>query len=398
MALEPNNTHYTQRCMSQRKKIPQILVQPLKDSAVVAFSILIVWMYASIALNLSFLNPFADAISNFSMTDKYYLMMPQKQNHNITIVDLTHLYSRQDIAMTLHEIEAFQPAVIGLDCVFEGEKEDPDENAAIIEVARSYDNIVYSYRLVAEESGVGYTKEIHSFFTDSIQVHQGVTNMPRTNIYNSVKRKLQMGWLVKGEKRSSFITEVANIYAGTHMADKNDAYVNINFTPTHFAVLSPDSITFYPELIQDHIVLFGTMTDEGDMHYTPLGKMAGVELLAYSAQTILEKQQIRTLPNAISLAVHIFLLLLTYRIQREYARWTASHESPFICHILGSSFFAGLITSAWTAFVVWLTYICFCTLHYDVKIEWTIASIAFLSTAQSLYKACEAYYLIWKKK
>lgn len=385
--------------MSLKKKIPPFLVQPLKDSAVVTFSMLIVWLYVNIALNISFLNPFSDAFSSFSMTDKYYLMMPSKQNHNITIVDMTHLMQRQEIAMTLHEIEAYQPAVIGLDCVFEGEKDDPEENLAVMEVAQSYDNIVYSFRLLNEvDRETGYTTEIHSFFTDSIPVLEGVTNMPRNNIYSSIKRKLQPGWTVHGAKRPAFITQVVNHYADTTLISETGKSININYTPTDFAVLSPDSICFHPELIQDRIVLFGTMTDEGDMHYTPLGKMAGVELLAYSAQTVLENRQIRELPDSVSIMLHILVLFITYRIQRAYARWTSRHESPFICHILGSSFFAGLVTFSWTVVVIWLTYTCFCTFHLDIKIEWTIAAIAFLSTAQSLYKAGEAYYLIWKKK
>ena len=99
------------------------------------FAFVIVWGYALIALNLSFLNPISDAIKSFSFTDKYYQMMDERESHAIVIVDLASLRDRGGIALALREIVACRPAAIGVDCIFEGEKPDTLADNALRELA-----------------------------------------------------------------------------------------------------------------------------------------------------------------------------------------------------------------------------------------------------------------------
>ena len=80
-----------------KKNSKDVLLQIQKALVVVGFSFVIVWGYAQIALNLSFLNPISEVIENFSITDKYYQMMPERENRYISIVDLTSLHDRQEI-------------------------------------------------------------------------------------------------------------------------------------------------------------------------------------------------------------------------------------------------------------------------------------------------------------
>ena len=61
-----------------KKNSKDVLLQIQKALVVVGFSFVIVWGYAQIALNLSFLNPISEVIENFSITDKYYQMMPER--------------------------------------------------------------------------------------------------------------------------------------------------------------------------------------------------------------------------------------------------------------------------------------------------------------------------------
>ena len=114
----------------------KLFLQSLKHLAIVGFSFVIVWCYALIALNLSFFNPISEAIKSFSVTDIYYQMMSEKESRLITLVDLSHLYDRGLIAQTIKEIEECQPAVIGVDCIFEGEKEDTVADNAVRDVAK----------------------------------------------------------------------------------------------------------------------------------------------------------------------------------------------------------------------------------------------------------------------
>ena len=377
----------------------KFLLQSQKNLAIVGFSFVIVWCYAQIALNLSFLNPISEAIKSFSITDKYYQMMSEKESRMVVLVDLTHLMDRGLIAQALEELEACQPAVIGMDCVFEGVKDDTVADNAIRDVARKYDNIVFSYKLLDEQAdGRGYSRSIHSFFTDEIKVREGVTNMQRDNLYNGIKRKLKAGWLLNGTKETSLVSEVVNFFAGTEVMKATDKDIKINFNPTHFTTIDPSEILQNREQIEGRIVLFGTLTDETDMHYTPLGKMAGVQLLAYATQTVLENEQIIELPFWLQIIVAILLVMLTNKLQVIYLGWTQRSKSPLIKHVVGSSYILGVVTFLWIALIMWVAFLCFSLYNVSIETGWPIAAIAFLATSRSFYTACEDYYKMWKER
>lgn len=377
----------------------RFLIQSQRNLAIVGFSFIIVWGYMQIALNLSFLNPISEAIKSFSMSDKYYQMMSEKESRLVVLVDLTNLYDRADIAQALEEIEACHPAVIGMDCVFEGEKEDTAADNAIRRVASKYDNIVYSYRLVDEKAdGTGYSRSIHSFFTDEIKVHEGITNMQRDNLYNGIKRRLKTGWIVNGNIEPTLVGEVVNLYAKEEVVRTADKDVHINFHPTQFPKIDPSEILQNSEEIEGRIVLFGTLTDETDMHYTPLGKIAGVELLAYATQTILEKGEIIETPLWMNVIIAILLVMLTNMLQQEYIKWKSRNRSPLVHYVIGAVYELGLITFLWIALIMWITFLCFCIYGISIETGWPIAAIAFLSTSRNFYTVCEAYYRLWKAK
>ena len=377
----------------------KLFLQPLKTLAVVGFSFIIVWGYAQIALNLSFLNPISEAIANFSITDKYYQMMPEKENHSITIVDLTSLHDRGEIAWAVEELEVCNPAVIGMDCIFEGRKPDTLADNAIRSVAEQYHNIVFSYRLLNELSDeTGHSRSVHSFFTDEMLVHEGVTNMQRDNLYNGIKRTLKLGWMQNGNKELSLVGEIVNIYAGTEVVTAEDNDVSINFAPTHFTLVEPSEILQHRNLIEGRIVLFGALADETDMHYTPIGKMAGVELLAYATQTLLEDRQIIEPPLWLQVIIAILLVVLTNMLQLAYLKWTTNSKSPLVYHVMGSAYVLGVVTFLWIALIMWVTFLCFCLYNVSVELGWPIAAMAFLATSRSFYAACEEYYKLWKQR
>ena len=375
----------------------KVLLQLLKSLVVVGFSFVIVWVYAKIALNLSFLNPISEVIANFSITDKYYQMMPERGNRSVVIVDLGALYNRGDIAMTLEAIESCQPAVVAVDCVFKGEKDDTLADNAIRRVAESYDNLVFSYELLDEQAdGSGFRRSVHSFFVDEIPIREGVANMQRDNLYNGIKRSLRLGWLNNGEKQLSLVGEVMNLYAGSEAVKADNKDVNINFAPTQFTVLDPAEVLQSRDLIEGRIVLFGSMTDENDMHYTPLGKMAGVTLLAYATQTLLEHRQIITPGWFLHGLISLLVVMLTNLLQLIYLRWTNHSKNPMVYHVLGSAYVLGVVTFLWIAVVIWFTFLCFGLYNLNIELRWSIAAMAFLATSRSFYIACKEYYIIWK--
>lgn len=393
-----------------KKNCKDVLLQIQKALVVVGFSFVIVWGYAQIALNLSFLNPISEVIENFSITDKYYQMMPERENRYISIVDLTSLHDRQEIAQALEAIESCHPIVVGMDCRFKNENMElaadgkPKGNEAadnvLKKVVEKYrDNIVFSYELFDEENEeIGYTREMHSFFANEIPIHEGVCNMQGDNIYNGIKRQMKLGWTLNGKKVPSLVGEVVNIYVGDKLVRTDDENVNIKFAPTNFTIIHPDSILQHRQEIEGRIVFFGSMAEETDMHYTPLGKIAGVELLAYATQTLLEHSQIIEPPMWMQVIIAILLVMLTNMMQLLYLGWTSRSKSPLVYHVMGSAYLLGLVTFMWIALIMWFTFLFFCMYNVSMEIGWSIAAMAFLATSRSFYAACEDYYKLWKER
>lgn len=346
-----------------------------------AFSFMLIGIYALIGLNLTFVSPFVEALKDFEMTDMCYRVMDEDESYAITIVDLTDLEKRRDIAVTLHEIEAMNPRAIVMDAVFEGLKEDSIGNEMLMDVAQTYDNIVFSCKI--KEETLSGERFIGSFFVDSIPVRQGVSNMPRT-LYGGVKRTVQHRWKCGDREIPSVVDEVLGILGEKPLQEKT---TRINFTPTRFNVVQPGDVLLSHDLIEGRIVLFGCMAEDTDMHYTPLGRMAGVELLAYSLQTVMEAKGIWRLPWLLQLLLTVTLVVMTEWMRDCYLRMTNSSRNPIVHFFLGSYYVISVWIFLWIALLMWGVVICFSCWSLAVDIGWSVSAIAMLSMGRSLRDA-----------
>ena len=191
---------------------------------------------------MSFLSPIAKVVKDFEMTDIYYQILQDTDeaelDEDVTIVDMSALYSRRELASTLRDIEEQEPKVVGVDMVFEGLKEDTVGDEMMRQVASEYGNIVYSYKLLDyENDSTGYADAVHSFFV-SERTNEGFTNMQR-NLYGGMKRQLSLGQKHQGRVVPSFITQVVNGAEIEKPLAPELRELNINFTPRRFRVVEP---------------------------------------------------------------------------------------------------------------------------------------------------------------
>ncbi|MBR1412611.1 MAG: CHASE2 domain-containing protein, partial [Prevotella sp.] len=245
--------------------------------AVTVLAFAVVGIYLLAAFNLKVFNPVAEILDDYSFTDFYYKLLDgsgeRETSRIVTIVDMTELRKRRDFAQLFMEVEALHPKAVGVDVVFEGYKEEDLEGDTLLAMTvRQLHNYVFSYKIIEAESMEGET--VHSFYTPDDKVNEGFTNMPR-QLYGGMKRSVSVGREVGGKLVPSFIKKVVDIYAGQEVVPLADKNININFSPKHYHVVPYDSILEYRDLIEDHLVLIGAMTEEADMHYTPQGKIAG---------------------------------------------------------------------------------------------------------------------------
>ena len=364
----------------------------IKHIIITALAFLVVSFFAVLTLNVSFLSPIARVMEDFSMTDIFYQVQRDggecDTSRAVTIVDMTELYSRRDLAQNLEVVASLQPKTIGVDVVFEGLKEDSVGDDMIGRIALLHQNMVFSYKLFNyENDSIGYTDDVHSFFADEMPIHEGFTNMPR-NLYGGMKRELSLGRTVRGELKPSLILEVTNRYAGRDVVPLEDRDVQVNFTPLHFPVVSPDSLLAYQDSIRDHVVLFGAMKDENDMHYTPLGKMAGVELLAYSIETLLRQKEVSVVSGWAYWLITVLIVFLSSVLLSHYKQFFEKRRNQFLRFLMTTSFMTGLFLFIWMALLTGIAFVIFSLFHVSFNLGWAFASIAFLSSSAAFCDVC----------
>ena len=140
---------------------------------VVLLAFTAVGLLATLAINLSFLSPVSQIVKSFSFSDIYYNVLTESAQPDtsrvITIVDITDLPDRREIADVLVKVADMKPKVMGVDIIFEGRKPDSLSDNRLTTIAQGDSNIVFSYRLsdYANDS-VGYRNDVHSFLREVI--------------------------------------------------------------------------------------------------------------------------------------------------------------------------------------------------------------------------------------
>ena len=362
---------------------------------VVALAIGIMSFIATITFVAAPLAPLKRTLSDFSFTDIYYEISSETSADSCTsivIVDLTKLTDRRDIASTIKAIQECNPKVVGLDFCLDNEGENTEGNMMMEEVAMDYPNMVWSMKcLNYTNDSIGWKTAIHSYFTDGIEVTEGSTNIPRGSLYDSMKRKVPLTETLNGQIVPSFSTQVANMFIGRDIRNGRTGDVDINFSPTFFRKIAPNDILKNRDYIEGNIVLFGSLYEESDRHWTPLGKIAGVEVLAYAVQTLLKNNEVTEVSSVLLMFASFILIFIVQILQTWYLDMTSKSNNLFTRFILGSSYITNILTFLFTSVFLGLGYLLFMIYGISLNIAWAISAIAFLSTSRAMTTAINQY-------
>lgn len=365
-------------------------------------AICITGFFALIAILAKPLDPVKRAIQDFSFTDIYYEILKESSVPDtcrfVTIVDMTELTDRLDLARLIINVENQKPKVIGLDVCFDNEGEDIAGNNLLIQVAEKYENIVFSVKMLDwVDEKTGWSKAIHSFFYEITDIKEGTTNMPRA-LYDNIKRRVPLYERYMGMLFPSFVTQLANMYAGKDIIKNRIDDININFSPTYFRVLSPNDVYNHPEYIHDRIVLIGAMYEDADTHWTPIGKIAGVELLAYGVQSLIYNNEIKTLPLPLLCSISLFIIFIVELLQHFYLRYMSESKYIFNQHIMGSTYVMSIFTFIFTSILLGGCFVIFKIYNLSINLAWALSVVTFLATSRSMYSALRNYFMAWSQK
>lgn len=279
---------------------------------IVFFALGLLGAICLITVNISFLNPISESVENFSITDVFYEIENSQTDKDecqiISIVDITDKYARGDIAEVLANIAMCEPKALGVDIIFEGIKDDNVGNDILKDVVEMLPaNTVFATKLIDYNSDSNeFTSSVRSFFAEDMCIKEGFTNL-NDNMSGSKIRDMSTQKIKRGEVYDSFSVRLSEL-CGISVPNKGIVSNNrINYKNVDFPIIPADSIYENIEYIKDKIVLFGTIREEADMHSTPIGKMPGVKIHAYSLLTLLENQKMVEVNNTLLFVITILI-------------------------------------------------------------------------------------------
>ena len=359
---------------------------------VTTLALVLLWLLSIITFNLSILDPVADALDEFSITDVFFEIENNKEENIetsdlITIVDMTDLHNRGDIASLMQEIGLNNPLCVGIDLIFEGEKDDSIGNKELVEAVNNLgETAIYSKKLTDYSGETDkFANRVSSFFTKDIEVQEAYTNL--VNDMRSTRVREFTATQQEGETESiSFPAAIASRFDTTLVSNHKDSYL-INYRNVKFPVVKFDEIQEKADLIDGHIVLIGTMTEEQDMHMTPLGKMPGIEVQAYSLLTLLEHKDLQELPLWLSILITFVLCYLLEITIDAVPRCVEKSTKIPIVFLRESGLITALLLLLWVIVVTWLMFYSFTRWNVIIDGGVLLASMALVCEGRELIEA-----------
>lgn len=352
--------------------------------------ITVLWEVAS---SITFLNPVATAIKEFSLSDLYYDVSwaspsAPEISQQITIVDVTKLRDRADIAATLDEVRQAKPAVIGVDLLFIDERPGTDGDILLREVADSMPEAIFVNKLTdfvpARDEFKNCTR---SFFAPKTEGYSNFSG----DMQSSCIRELSFTRHCNGHEMRSFALAMTESYEKQPwQGDRSIDYL-IHYRHLDFRTIAADSVSYFPELLRDRIVILGT-TDETDTHLTPRGKMPGVKIQAYATQSLIDHHQITTISTPTLILITFVVSYLTILIQIFFV-WFVKRFKGFVADFLSESKFAlRVVTFGWLAVLAWLGYLIYEGANIYIPMGLVYAFVVFTGEARGIYTAIANAY------
>lgn len=341
--------------------------------------------YAAV-MSFPFFDPLKQAMSDMSMTDYFFSLADKNSdlNQDITVVDIKDEAGRGKIAQAIATVDSLEPWAIGVDITFKGIKGTAAENEALIEAAlKAGDKAVWATQLVDYDfEKKTFAQRRSSFFAEDLGVKEGFSNLDDVDYSHKTIRKMFTAVDGNQGKLASLPVAIAQTVDSSNVKPNDKLTIDYK---TKFVVLPIDSISTHEELIKNHIVLIGSTTDEGDMWKTPLGKMPGVVLQAYSVYTVRNHSHIHYASYFVNLLIAFVLCYLFEVLVDVQNRWLSRKKSAWAVFLSRSYLLLRIVTIVFMALVTWGILSLF--IHHSTYVDAILILLVLgvLSEARNIY-------------
>lgn len=356
---------------------------------ITALTGLIVLILSIVTFKLPAFDPLAKALKNISVTDLFFSLENKYCDpdtcKSIVLVDMTELHNRGDLGNMLSEIGDAHPKAIGIDLIFEGEKDDIEGNLILEQaVEKIAPYTVFAKKLTDyDPNKKSFTGMTFSYFSTMIPITEGYANIT-DNLEKSTIRELTITQNTALGTQYSLTAGVAKKIGYKHHGSQK---IVINYRPVHFECIPFDKIKENSALIKDKIVLVGTMKEEQDTHLTPLGKLPGLEIQAYSLLSLLEHKRISYTSSATSITIAILMSLLYELVLGAMALFIASRRERLRIFLTESCLLSNLVSMTYVSGISLLSYAIFYWEGIYIDMVTVLIWVAFVGLSRRLYFA-----------
>lgn len=345
------------------------------------------WLLILIISKVSIFDPVNAAFDDFSMTDVFFEIQSNGQpvlDNDIVIVDMTDLKTRDEIAEAITDIKSCNPKVLGIDLIFERPSYDQVDDVALVSAIENSDcQQVFSCKLRDYNPDKGaFNNCLYSFFNQEDNYVWGYTNYNQKRI-GGVTRKTSQTQKLNDSIVYSFPYLLACYYKGMQPKEEIVNERDIIYANVKFNTLKSSDILQHEEELKDKLVLLGTMNEEADTHFSPLGKISGVQVIAYSILSYIKHGKITMMSRWTSLLLAFILCYIAawmgYRIQKR---------NPIFYSFLIKFFILGLCIV-----VIGFALYVFVTQNYYVDLLYPLLGLALEETFRQLYASLIRWFV-----
>lgn len=230
--------------------------------------------------------------NDFEMTDFYAIVADSRLvrtlDPDIVIVNIDNC-DRNAIADVLETVSLCNPAVVGLDVMFKDARDDDDRLLAAI---AECPNLILPAGVTTADDNRFILSDTVFFFREVKEWPIGVTNLPTKYARGTVREfSTEFAMADSNIALPSFATAVAMKYdpeATEQLKARRRHTELINYPSIDYRKFAPDELADHAHELTDRIVLIGALTEQPDLHPTPIhSQLPGVEIHARAISTIL---------------------------------------------------------------------------------------------------------------
>lgn len=229
---------------------------------------------------------------------------------NIVLVTIDSVYDRSELAALIEDIARQQPAAIGVDIVFSGEK-DEFGDAMLIDAVTVTPNIV----MAQQYNDCDYAPAPDLISLNTAGTVRGMANLTSTAESDMVR--LYTPFFGEGRQYPAFATALLSVIdssAYNRLCSRDGTDELIRFQPEEFYVATPAEVKSDSTILSDKIVLIGTVNDPADLHPTPLSnRFPGLMIQANALSMMLSNDYVRPVSSTINIILSVLsCIILAY--------------------------------------------------------------------------------------